>query len=812
MESGFRMSRIIFNILVMYLLIKTEAAGFFAETCTMGMMKANPAKVLPVGSSVTITCSLMKVVSCGHKPQSLKIVKSNTFNKSELKQVHETNSTSVNENNLSPPGTTYTCYTACDKLVCGIDIEVGMPPEQPRFVSCEQEGELGSIRCSWEKGRDTYIKTQYTLQLCQRMCMDNVTASEYGIQSMRLPVTVTRGSVYTAVVNASNDLGTNSSLPVIFTYFDAVKPHPPNPILLEFHNSSTICTVRFHDRQDTSHFRLRYRPVDDIAWQMVEILNTRTHNLTDLRPFTRYEFQVSCRFLTDKGKWSNWSPIVMEQTPEDVPNERLDIWYRLQDVNDKIQNITLFWKNMSLLQARGPIQYYEVVFHKGQQQVPSHRHRTTNTWYTGDIDKSSYVIAVSAHNSRGNSPPTYINLTAQDISAEARSNGSITVTWGSPVRSVMLTAEYVVEWGEQSQRNRTFKNWVKVPKSNRSTTISGDIKPYVCYEFRVYAVSEQRMGIPTKTTACSKQKAPLTGPEFYVEVQNDNVLVTWKEIPPEKQMGCIIKYNIYMQNLLSKSTTKIIIFSNQSLKNQHEIKSVQRNVNYNIWLTSSTEAGESTNALLQQIYPSLEGTFENYVKICVITTMLSALSLSCVCCFPPVRQKLRHALARILPLWCNKTVPDPANSTWAKEYTTHKDKMRLLPNQLPSTSSYDETETLEIEEVSGRDETQNFSGDHTSNVLQKEDLILQQKDAVVLSKWTLKSQERMVAPISDYLVNQDITVDYLPTNMSTGSTDGEEESSEDEHFPLRFFMPALFVAGGKLTLDAVKIDCLALAE
>ncbi|NXG64664.1 I12R2 protein, partial [Hemiprocne comata] len=62
---------------------------------------------------------------------------------------------------------TFTCKTGWEykkKLICGIDIDSGNPPDEPRNVSCVQEGTDGHPTCTWEKGRFTYIPTSYVLR------------------------------------------------------------------------------------------------------------------------------------------------------------------------------------------------------------------------------------------------------------------------------------------------------------------------------------------------------------------------------------------------------------------------------------------------------------------------------------------------------------------------------------------------------------------------------------------------------------------------------------------------------------------------
>ncbi|NXB97643.1 I12R2 protein, partial [Orthonyx spaldingii] len=62
---------------------------------------------------------------------------------------------------------TFTCKAACGgtpRIVCGIDIQCGNPPDEPRNVSCIQYGTEGHPTCTWDKGRLTYLHTTYGIE------------------------------------------------------------------------------------------------------------------------------------------------------------------------------------------------------------------------------------------------------------------------------------------------------------------------------------------------------------------------------------------------------------------------------------------------------------------------------------------------------------------------------------------------------------------------------------------------------------------------------------------------------------------------
>ncbi|XP_041446297.1 interleukin-12 receptor subunit beta-2-like isoform X2 [Xenopus laevis] len=739
MERGLQIKWIIFNVTVLWLLMKTGPV-----LSNLGIVTASPGVLLPLTSSVNITCSLSWIAG------SLKIKKKNSTHSFFIRQLYNTNTISVHDSDLSPRQATYICL-ADKKIVNGIYVEAGIPPDQPTILNCEQEGALGRIYCLWKEGRETFIQTNYTLQLWQRRGELNVT-----IDSVR------RGGEYIAVVAASNGLGSNSSQPYTFTFFDAVIPHPPNKTIV-CDRVSSKCIVTLQDSQNSSNFQIRYRPADSTKWQWVEIKRKNTYTLKDLQPFTRYEFQVSCKFLIDKGKWSNWSQPIIIQTPEGVPSGMLDVWYHWREIDSNTRNIILFWKPMSRIEARGLIQHYEVLFYRGSDRSPVHNSTTRDTWLSRDIERTRYVIVVSAHNSKGNSPPTHINVTTEDISE--------------------------------------------------------NLSPYVCYEFRVYSLREGRAGIPTMTTASIKQEAPYVDPEFHYEVQKHNsILITWKEIPPDKRRGCIVEYTIYMQSMSFSKQFKIP--ANQSMKHQYEIPNIQLNVRYVLRMSASTTAGESPRMLGKEIYPDGAGFNQEFLNSFIIT-LLCVFIILCLCSIPSLRERFKCFL-----YGCNKKVPDPANCHWASELTNSTHKVEPFPSPLPSTSTYDETETLEVEEIDSDNETPftpaTYTCYETNKVLLVEEINEPAKEAKVpilpnLSEGccykSLKPKQVVsTEPVSDYLVNQEITVDYLPTDMLSGNTENEEESIKDETLSLEFLMPKLHVGEGMLRLDAVKICSLDITE
>ncbi|XP_010286663.1 PREDICTED: interleukin-12 receptor subunit beta-2-like, partial [Phaethon lepturus] len=311
-----------------------------AEICDKGNVTANAASPVMPGARITLSCQLGPLRHA--EPCRLALF----INSSEL--ISNYGSAVSTEFLVHTYGKhMFTCKIVCGykrKLVCGIDIESGNPPDEPRNVSCLQYGTDGHPTCTWDKGRLTYIDTTYVIQLSNGT--DVLCVSEESLNKKFGSLALSKlnfDSTYTVVVAASNELGSAFSQPLVFMLVDIVKPHPPN-FLVEFENSSaTNCTLFWHDEAQAQHCRLRYRPLTRHTWSTVESSNSEKCSLYGLEPHTAYEFQASCKIHPERGLWSNWRAY-QTRTPEAAPTGLLDIWYRQQDVDSQRQNISLFWK------------------------------------------------------------------------------------------------------------------------------------------------------------------------------------------------------------------------------------------------------------------------------------------------------------------------------------------------------------------------------------------------------------------------------------------------------------------------------------
>ncbi|XP_033007000.1 interleukin-12 receptor subunit beta-2 [Lacerta agilis] len=757
-------------------------------------------------------------------------------------------------------------------LVCGIYVDVGIPPAQPKNILCIQHGKDGSTICTWDKGHYTYLDTTYTLQLTNGTTNETTVWKEERNQNrsygaIELRTKLNSESTYTVVINATNGLGKVSSQPIQFTLIDIVKPHAPVNLSVAFEGSDARnCSISWQDQQEAQHFRLRYQPMNSNSWTMLENINSRRYYLHDLKPDTAYEFQVSCRFLPNKGLWSDWS--LLFQT-EAVPFQPIDVWYLMEDVSSEMQNITLFWKT-SILEVRRRSHDYRVMFSALNQmcQRATGTNSTAQTIFSQIIPKTDYSITISSHNSRGTSQPIYITTKLgitdlpppNHLSTVSLGNGRISVLWEAPIAPFPFINGYVLQWAElhHSSHLRTPITWLKIPISNLTATTE-NLKPNTCYRISVFALYQSRAGRAASTEEDVSAKAPLTGPQINATVKERSILVSWQEIPDDHQVGCIVHFKLYLQKQFVTVPPKVygryllkirawipLLQGKFWLKRYWEtsrdgaclhipntatqpfsVRSVEPGAAYVLWMTASTKAGESPKGNKQEVY--IKGHYLGWgIKgFGFIVVQLSSL------------------LSVLLCGWHGKAVPDPANSSCAKEFTSVEDERSFYSTEfLKNLNSVEEPETLQIEEVLMKRQQMPFldvslfkpteEGGESHNwptavSFQEEDPIVKNLDydPLITSRTGGASQHqllplyRKVGPeepnqgqeFSVYLASPrgNVTVDYLPTIspaiMDTGEDNGESELNPLFIFQRTSFLPQTFPFGGKLTLDAIQMDC-----
>ncbi|XP_052029820.1 interleukin-12 receptor subunit beta-2 isoform X1 [Apodemus sylvaticus] len=851
--------------LFMWLRIKANI-----DVCKLGTVTVQPAPVIPLGSTANISCSLNPKQGCSHHPNSnklilLKFVNDVLVENLHGKKVHDHpgHSSTFQVTNLSLGMTLFVCKLNCSNFqktqpvpVCGVEISVGVAPEPPQNITCVQEGEHGTVACSWNPGKVTYLKTYYTLQLsgpnnvtCQKQCYSD---NHQNCNHLDLGINLTPDlaeSRFLVSVTAVNDLGNSSSLPHTFTFLDIVRPLPPWDIRIDFLNASgSRCTLQWEDEGQVVLNRLRYQPLNSTSWNMVNATNAKgRYDLQDLRPFTEYEFQISSKLHLSEGSWSPWSESLRTRTPEEAPVGTLDIWYLKQDIDYDRQQISLFWKSLNPSEARGKILHYQVTLQEVTKKMTL-QNTTRHTSWTGVIPRTgTWTASVSAANSKGASAPTRINivdlcgtelLAPQQVSAKSENVDNIMVTWRPPRKAASAVWEYIVEWRAlQPGSITTFPpHWLRIPPYNMSALISEGIKPYICYEIWVHALSDDQGGC-SSIRGDSRHKAPLSGPHITaITEKKESLVISWTHIPFLEQRGCILHYRIYWKERDSPAQPERCEIQYRHSQNSHPISSLQPRVTYVLWMTAVTTAGESPQGNEREFCPQGKVNWKTFVisSICIAIIIVGTFSTRYF------RQKAFTLLSTLKPQWYSRTIPDPANSTWVKKYPIMEEKIQLpMDNLLMALPTIEEPETLIINEVLYQmipairqpycfKKGQEFQGYSTS----KEDTIYIATNPQATG--TLTDETRQLVNLYKVLGSRDpdsklgnlpnpLTVTpvnylpshegYLPSNivdLSPHDTDPTDSLDlAHQHISLSIFAPSslhpLTFCGERLTLDRLKM-------
>ncbi|XP_067892543.1 interleukin-12 receptor subunit beta-2 isoform X2 [Heterodontus francisci] len=847
-----------------------------AESCANGEMQVSPAPVIRLGSSINVSCILKGSFYNECTDQQLLIIKDNT--KRLITVQISTNAVTAHIPKFENLKSSFACKLQCNTeyLICGIDIKAGNPPDQPKNLKCIQNGRDGDVTCSWDVGQVSHISTNHVLRFRNEShsFIASATSAEpstgkctrhrKSLEHQRLGFACESGhsfdpySVYTAWVTASNQLGNQASAVMNFTLDEIVKPNPPNISKVEFSSSSPIIsTVYWQDQQNTELFEIRCRSTNS-KWEKKFLVNSTSCKVSDLEHFTEYEFQVRCKFQQTRGLWSDWSPSFVSKTPEAVPIGQLDVWYTMALSDPNNLKVTLLWKTLQVLESRGRILGYTITLQKStKENTTIQEQQTINTWYTVGIPRTGCNVTVSAFNSKGNSPPTQLHISyftdlppPRNISATYAGNNQFLIEWMEPEKLPAPVQGYVVEWTEVNGKVNLNVNWNKLPPQKCSTTLTENIKPKTCFRISVYAIYESGAGRPLSTQSYSAHEAPLSGPIVFTD---NTAVIFWKNIPQDQKEGCIKSYTIYLQEENSELPPAIYRPIDPTSRN-YTIPDLKPGMVYIAWMTAVTGAGEGKNGKRHTFYIRQKSILSlsdsnSIILIVVAGASLFAVIVSGFCLWQSVRKRIWSILSKLTSRLYERNIPDPANCTWAKEYTAIKDKMDLTyaDIQTGSTSTYEDPETLQVEEMSPEQEfcismeivDQEKSSQLSLLLIQTTASQLQQSKDLSQGSLSPGNSEQNILDYKCQLpclyieklpsveINQDptdsnnSTIDqntgYIPSNF-LHVTDNTTETNSEIFTDSFSFMPLPSLArmeisyGGKLTLDVVKIDCSSLVE
>ncbi|KAJ8339608.1 hypothetical protein SKAU_G00363940 [Synaphobranchus kaupii] len=508
------------------------------------------------------------------------------------------------------------------RTVHGLFFTVGYPPEKPDNLLCTvvQSGrELSrNLTCSWNPGkRDPILTTTYTLF-----------AEAYGVKTMGKMYRNTTGQLSFRTlplfenveiwVEVENQLGKVQSDVLIDVEVVSEEGFPISLLVRWEHPIG--------DEYLILKYNIRYCPAGTHVWSEVSPNDTlgyiKSFRLQYLQPYTDYVVQVRC-MSNGLGYWSEWSQNVTRRTPEAKPSSRPDLWRVItSSEGNPEKRVRLLWKDP--VHSNGKILGYNLTIQKSESVEVS------NAEYVLEKVKSPIRVQLTAHNSVGSSPSTYLII--------PRANQE-----PSPVKT------FVLEWVSVS--NGTI-DWQREPEHSNNTLLKGAFQPFERYNISVYPVNHGRPGRPLSTAAYLQQGPPSKGPSVKLRHNGKReVLLEWEELPVDSLNGFITNYTLFYK---TGDVEKSIVLPPSNMS--YTLKKLTSSTKYVVRVMVSTVAGSMSGS--DFTFSTLKYASGEIEAIVVYFCLgfLSVTLLTVLLCIKKKEMIKKH-------IW--PPVPDPSNSTIA---------------------------------------------------------------------------------------------------------------------------------------------------
>uniref|UniRef100_A0A3Q2VCY4 Interleukin 12 receptor, beta 2a n=1 Tax=Haplochromis burtoni TaxID=8153 RepID=A0A3Q2VCY4_HAPBU len=676
---------------------------------------------------------------------------------------------------------TYSCHCENRKDLdpCGLDISAGYLPDRPKNISCIYKivkNESGVVVCIWNRGRDTNLRNSSALWVkgVSGSHSDGSTSykvSDKGTELLSVNFTVSRSVELISVwVQTENPLGSANSSIINYTLSKIVMPS--TPVLGKPECYSRKCIMKVEQPVRTQHLEIQYRAEKQTWTTYQDSMNSSHWSISSLEPYRLYHFRARSKFST--GLWSEWSTNIYAWTQEEPPAKELDVW-----LASDFKDMKVYWKEMNVSVSRGKILGYELSISSFSVITNvSANERSCLVELCASCD-----VTVRARNTKGLSPPARVTTRRTEAKSPnnlqvTANNSNITISWTKPETAPPPTT-YVVEWYPDGNKLEELR-WVRLGENENHAVIS-DVQPYECYDGAVYVLyNESSISWKFKGVA-TLESAPEAAPRVQEKVEGrNNVNITWSELDRSQRRGCITKYTIYLETMGNAK-----IYSTPASERTYIIKDLPP-AEYRLWMSASTAAGD--------------GPAGQKIKFFIARKQPLFLH------FVSFREEFNPTLGFCFML---DVVPDPANSKWAKEYTQDKGNMNLPPC---SSSEPREEEKLILVNVEELPKQNSESRKPILRMSPSTRLSSETEPESVIPTTYIKSLSHDSDSSDHTHTSLDTTVDYIsshePGNLD--EEDDEEKCGEFLDMPFIsnhniFIEPLVF--GGKLTLDAVKIDC-----
>ncbi|XP_043573916.1 interleukin-6 receptor subunit beta-like isoform X2 [Chiloscyllium plagiosum] len=560
----------------------------------------------------------------------------------------------------------------------GVRIQAGFPPMKPTNLTCVTSWkEKISMTCSWDPGRDPYIRTTYTLRRiknlgkCHNHGMDAEWSDCFSQDSHSCTVPRDKLRLFSTddiFVLAENELGSQVSDVLCLDAMDVVKLEQPVYPIVQADQQNSHCLIISWTMNIKLQIKcqLQYREYGESAWrQMVAVINQlqKEERLCQLSPGTEYLIRLRCMLYDTTRYWSDWSAEYSGCTAESSPVGIPEVWWHFEGpVQGENMYIRMFWKELKKSEMNGKIRGYRVTF--GCEPDTNHPEvtlcNTTSLSCRISTPKGDGNICVRAYNAAGHSPAALLALPTLHQTGIAAlrpfvniipiTEHSLQIYWTHPSIPVL---GYIVEWCKMSEEYSCEINWKKVSADSTGSILQENIEPMKRYAISIYPLLLKGLALPYSTEAYSKQGAPLTGPKVSANrIWKSKAEVIWEEIPTSKRQGFIRNYTIFY----SDKTGPVQYIVRSDLERRYTLTGLLAATNYEVKVMATTDAGGTNGSVLNFTTKKSDDGNILIIIAWLFPILLLLMSILLLTYF-----LLRKMLTG--QLW--PKIPNPANSTLA---------------------------------------------------------------------------------------------------------------------------------------------------
>ncbi|XP_036259682.1 interleukin-31 receptor subunit alpha isoform X1 [Molothrus ater] len=595
-----------------------------------------------------------------------------------------------------------TAYVEClmkysDKEIPLVHTEVksGFRPDMPENISCIYFYDV-NLTCTWNAGRETSLKTNYTLyrklmsspdlvrscltitESCSFFYPDNDYSNDFCFQ-----------------VEAKNALGASLTECVPIPLQKIEKFAPPEIISVKkIPGIKQLLTVTWKMPEKIIPLKhiicqVQYRNLYSNFTEFVNVsLNSKnigSCNLTGLWDSTDYSVAIRC-VNNESAFWSGWSGEKSESTEENAPSGKVDLWRVIESSrSSRNRSVHLMWKPLKSFPPSGRILGYKIQYFPENKAAHKRTNNSTEQKMTLLLNEEAHIISVTAYNSAGESPEAILRIPSSDEKSSQMIEKVVTSTTNEEVVVQWISSEpektkYVVEWYEELEMDPFGRSWQYVSNSTKWKNNKKNFKPYICYNILVYPLYGSNVAAPSYTQIYAEEKKPSEGPVADTGIVGKNeVTVKWNEISKTKRNGFITNYTIFYKPEDGKELNETV----NSDVLQYRLKSLQANTQYTVQIMASNKAGGTIGE--PKTFKTLKLDKEDifFIAIPVEISILCLIGLWITCVLK------KHAFKKV----CWPDIPNPEESLaveWPLPSSVNNSFLKRMSSQ---------TKTVDFEEI-----------------------------------------------------------------------------------------------------------------